>query len=111
MTIVKRAEAELTPIGPGRQRYLTYIGQIMATVLEIDAPPPAEPDAPHAHVHEQITFVAEGEVDFYLDGVPTRLGPGDLITIPSNVPHCIHPRTQRVKLLDVFNPIREDFLK
>jgi len=51
-----------------------------------------------------------GEVLFFLDGVPTRLGPGDIYTVPPDVPHAIQLLTPSVRLVDTFHPLREDFL-
>ena len=40
-----------------------------------------------------------------------QLGPGDLFTVPPNVPHTVRLLTERVRLVDCFTPLREDFLK
>jgi quercetin dioxygenase-like cupin family protein len=55
--------------------------------------------------------VAEGELYFFIDGEPHKLEPGDLITVPPNVPHTIQLLSERVRLVDTFTPIRADFLK
>jgi len=105
--------ADITPeaIAEGRTRYLAHTDNLMIVVVNFDDGPRNEPDPPHAHPHEQVTYAAEGECLFFLDGVPTHLKPGDLVTIPGNVPHTVQPLTEHVRLVDVFNPIREDFLK
>ena len=48
---------------------------------------------------------------FFMDGEPTHLHAGDLVSIPGGVPHCIQALTPHARLVDVFHPIREDFLK
>ncbi|HVZ25985.1 MAG TPA: cupin domain-containing protein [Sediminibacterium sp.] len=63
----------------------------------------------HRHPQEQVAHVLEGEFQLTLDGEPIRFGPGTVIVIPSNVPHSGMAITD-CKLLDVFHPIREDFL-
>ena len=55
--------------------------------------------------------MAEGEINFLLDGEVRRLTPGDLIVVPSGKPHAIQLLSAHVRLVDAFNPIREDFLK
>jgi unsaturated pyranuronate lyase len=40
-----------------------------------------------------------------------RLSAGDLFTVPANVPHAVQTLSPHVRLVDAFNPIREDFLK
>ncbi len=97
-------------IAPGRTRYITYTDHLMLVAVDFDDGPAAQPDPPHSHPHEQVTYVAEGEVLFFLEGSPTRLGPGSVVRIPSNVPHSIQTLTGHARLVDVFTPIREDFL-
>ncbi len=98
-------------IAPGRTRYLTQTDSMMMVVIDFDDGPAAQPDPPHSHPHEQVTYVAEGEVMFFMDGEPTHLHAGDLVSIPGGVPHCIQVLTPHARLVDVFHPIREDFLK
>jgi quercetin dioxygenase-like cupin family protein len=45
--------------------------------------------------------VAEGELIFFLGGVTTKLGPGDLYTAPPNVPHSIQLLTEHARLVNV----------
>jgi quercetin dioxygenase-like cupin family protein len=108
---VKRAESTLEPIAEGRTRYLAHTAHLMMVVIDFEDGPSAEPDPPHSHPHEQVTYVAAGELLFFLDSEPHRLGPGDMITVPPNVPHTIQLLSDRVRLVDTFSPIRDDFLK
>ena len=111
MSIVKQAEVTPEKFAPGRTRYLAHSDHLMVVVFDFEGGPSAQPDPPHQHPHEQITYVASGEVIFFVDGVPHRVGPGDLITVPGSVPHSIQLLTERVRLVDSFTPIREEFLK
>lgn len=111
MTVVKFSETEKEAIAEGRGRYLAHTNDLMVVVIDFTDGPQDEPDPPHSHPHEQITYVAEGELYFFIDGEPHRLGPGDLITVPGDVPHTIQLLSDRVRLVDTFNPIREEFLK
>lgn len=63
----------------------------------------------HAHPHSQVTYVESGEFDVHIDGVVKRLGPGDSFYIHPNLNHGAVCRKAGV-LLDVFSPVREDFL-
>jgi len=63
----------------------------------------------HAHVHEQVTNLLEGEFEFVLGGESIHLKPGQVVVIPSNVPHSGRALTA-CRILDVFQPVREDFL-
>ena len=63
----------------------------------------------HSHHHEQVANVLDGEYELTIDGEKRRLRPGDVAVIPSNVPHSGAAITP-CKLLDVFCPVREDYL-
>lgn len=39
------------------------------------------------------------------------LEPGDMVTVPPDVPHAIQPLSASVRLADAFPPVREDFLR
>ena len=111
MGTVKQAEVTRVTFAPGRTRYLAHTDAMMMVVVDFHDGPADEPDEPHAHPHEQISYVVEGEVIFYLDGAPARLGPGDMVTVPPNVPHSIQTLTPHARLVDAFHPLRADFLK
>jgi quercetin dioxygenase-like cupin family protein len=111
MGVIRAAEVTPETIAPMRERYLAHTDNLMVVVIDFNDGPTAAPDPPHAHPHEQISYVASGEVIFFLDGEPTRLGPGDLITIPPDVPHTVQLLSPHVRLVDTFYPLREDFLK
>lgn len=64
----------------------------------------------HSHIHEQVTTLLEGCFDLILSGEMHRLEAGDVCAIPSNVPHSGKAHT-RCRIMDVFNPVREDFRK
>ena len=68
--------------------------------------------AKHAHVHEQITLVVAGCLRLRIgdDGAESYdLCPGDVLCIPSNVPHAAEA-LEETRVLDVFSPPREDWL-
>jgi quercetin dioxygenase-like cupin family protein len=81
------------------------------TVIDFNDGPSEKPDPPHNHPHEQITYVAEGKILFFLGDASYELSAGDIIAVPANLPHCIQLLTPYVRLVDTFSPIREDFLK
>jgi len=62
----------------------------------------------HAHPHEQIVNVIEGEFDFTVEGEVHRAKPGFIAIVPANVKHGGKARTN-VRILDVFYPVREDY--
>jgi len=64
----------------------------------------------HTHPHEQMSLVISGRVRFFIEGEERIASPGDVLHFPSN---CLHGATmmdEEVVLLDIFTPVREDFL-
>lgn len=110
MSAVHQKDATRVTIAPGRERYLAHSDNLMMVVIDFTDGPQEQPDPPHSHPHEQVTYVAEGDVLFFINDESTRLTVGDLITIPPDAPHSIQLLTEKVRLVDTFNPIREDFL-
>jgi len=62
----------------------------------------------HAHPHEQLTQLLEGEFEFNLEGQTRRLAPGVVVVIPANARHAGKALTA-CRILDVFLPVREDY--
>ena len=111
MSATLRNEISHESIAPGRERYLTYTNDLMMVVIDFNDGPAEQPDPPHHHPHEQITYVAEGELLFFVGDTPHHVKAGDMIAVPSNVPHTIQLISKTARLVDTFNPIRDDFLK
>ncbi len=59
----------------------------------------------HHHDAEQITHVLEGELFFVVDGVEYRVGAGDVIAIPSRIPHAVFTREHRARAVDAWSPL------
>jgi len=64
----------------------------------------------HAHPHEQMGMVLEGRAHFFVGEDDRVLGPGDMYRIPGHTPHRVIALDTRVKALDFFYPIREEYL-
>jgi len=63
----------------------------------------------HSHPHTQITYVVSGEFEFEIDGVCKTVTPGDSMLKTDSVIHGCVCRKAGI-LLDIFTPMREDFL-
>ena len=66
----------------------------------------------HSHVNEQFTYVVEGGLRFWFgddDHDETLVGPGEVIIIPSNLPHRAIAVADTVEF-DIFNPPRQDWI-
>lgn len=64
----------------------------------------------HSHENEQITFILEGALRFTMgDGRVVTVRGGELLVIPSNMPHQAEALEDTVDL-DVFTPPRADWI-
>jgi len=111
MAVQRYEEMKVDLLREGAERRLGYTDHLMMTILDFNDGPQSEPDPPHAHPHEQISYVAAGEILFYLEDTCERLGPGDIFLVPPNKLHCIQLLTRHARLVDCFYPLRQDFLK
>jgi quercetin dioxygenase-like cupin family protein len=64
----------------------------------------------HNHFHSQVSYVAAGEFKVSIKGEDKVLKTGDGFYVSPNINHgveCLEPGI----LIDVFSPVRKDFLK
>jgi quercetin dioxygenase-like cupin family protein len=111
MPVIKKEDPVNEKVSPTFERRIASLDKLMMVVCDFTGGPAKEPDKPHSHPHEQITYVAEGELFLFIGDEKHVLSKGDMFTAPSDVPHCIQTLSQHVRLIDTFSPIREDFLK
>jgi quercetin dioxygenase-like cupin family protein len=94
-------------IAEGIERQLFVGDRVMVCRLRI-APHTVTPV--HSHPHEQITMVERGRVRYIVDGQELVLKQGDLLHLPSGIAHGATMLEEEVVLIDIFSPVREDFL-
>jgi quercetin dioxygenase-like cupin family protein len=63
----------------------------------------------HQHESEQLTYIMEGALEFDLEGRRVVVRKGEVLHIPSNVPHRAVALEDTLDL-DIFSPIRMDWL-
>ncbi|MHB8655020.1 MAG: cupin domain-containing protein [Terriglobia bacterium] len=63
----------------------------------------------HQHESEQIAYIIEGALKFELEGKEVVVRKGEVLLIPSNVPHSAVALEDTLDL-DIFSPIRMDWL-
>ncbi len=63
----------------------------------------------HSHHNEQITYILEGALKFWIDGKVLVVNAGEVLTIPPHMPHKAEALEYTVDL-DVFNPPRADWI-
>ncbi len=66
--------------------------------------------AAHSHHNEQMTYILSGSMKLRLPDKEVTLNEGDVLHIPSRVEHSAVALEDTLDL-DVFSPIREDWLK
>jgi len=64
---------------------------------------------PHSHKSEQITRVLSGELFFELLGVVHCVKPGEVIAIPSSVPHSVWTEALAVTAIDAWSPVMRKY--
>ena len=63
----------------------------------------------HQHENEQMTYVMEGVLKFDIAGKEVIVRKGDILHIPSNVPHGGVALEDSVSI-EIFVPVRQDWL-
>lgn len=63
----------------------------------------------HQHSNEQITYILEGALKFVTQGKEMIVRGGEMLVIPSNVPHSAEALEDTIDL-DIFCPPRQDWL-
>jgi len=63
----------------------------------------------HHHESEQITYILEGALEFEIEGRTIVVSAGQVLRIPSHVPHRAVALEDTLDL-DIFSPIRTDWL-
>jgi quercetin dioxygenase-like cupin family protein len=95
-------------LGGGVSRQMIVGERLMVCRLRF-APQIVTP--PHDHPHEQITLVERGRVRFII-GTEERIAQaGDVLHFPPGLWHGATMLDEEVVLIDIFTPLREDFLK
>jgi quercetin dioxygenase-like cupin family protein len=63
----------------------------------------------HSHHNEQLTYILDGALKFWIDGKEIVVHAGEVLCIPANMPHKAEALVDTVDL-DIFNPPRADWI-
>jgi len=63
----------------------------------------------HSHHNEQVTYILDGALKFWIDGKEIVVSAGEVLCIPPHMPHKAEALEDTVDL-DVFYPPRQDWL-
>ena len=94
-------------IAPGIERQMINVERLMICRLRFS---PHVITAVHTHPHEQMTIVERGRVRFSVEGEDRIASAGDVLLFPSGIQHGATMLDEEVVLIDVFSPIRDEFL-
>jgi len=99
-------EVELETLNPLLQRQLIVGLNVMLTrvLLKKGCIVPL-----HSHVNEQLSYILEGALKFWIDGREIVVHAGEVLTIPPNMPHKAEALEDTIDL-DIFNPPRADWI-
>ena len=101
-------EQKLIDLGGGvTRRILSYDENLMSVEVAFET---GAVGAVHTHPHTQCSYVLSGKFRYSVEDEAVELCPGDSIVVPSGLPHgtvCL----EKGVLLDIFTPMRADFLK
>ncbi|WP_066629076.1 cupin domain-containing protein [Labilibacter marinus] len=104
---ITTANMEWEELGGGVSRkFLGWDNQIMMVQVKFEK---GAEGTPHDHFHTQATYCASGKFEFNIDGEKKIVEGGDGVYIEPNLVHgalCLEAGI----LIDVFAPVREDFL-
>jgi quercetin dioxygenase-like cupin family protein len=103
----KWAVIPVEPLAAGIERQMIWGDRVMICRLRFQ---PGVVTAVHSHPHEQITIVERGRVRFTIDGQERIAATGDVLHFPSHIEHGATMLDEEVVLVDIFSPIREEFL-
>lgn len=67
--------------------------------------------AVHTHPHRQCMYVIKGSFEADIDGEKQVLGAGECMYVEADVPHGLVALEDDGEILDIFTPMREDFVK
>jgi quercetin dioxygenase-like cupin family protein len=63
----------------------------------------------HSHHNEQLTYILDGALKFWIDGKEIVVNAGEVLCIPAHMPHKAEALVDTVDL-DIFNPPRADWI-
>lgn len=89
-----------------KRKIMAYDDKLMVVKVQFDK---GGIGVSHQHTHSQISHVESGRFEIEINGFKKMLSAGDAFYVPPNVTHgavCLEPGV----LIDVFSPMRKDFI-
>lgn len=112
MTVLKFSESTPEIVRQGLERRNIYTSNLMTVIVDFTDGPWEEAEPFHSHPHEQTSYIASGEIIFYCEGeADQHLSAGDMFAVNSGKKHTIRLLSPSARLIDSFNPIRQEFIR
>ena len=96
----------LRPDVPGARMWAVSLERTMLTYFEVAAQSRFET---HCHESEQITMVLSGELHFQVGRAAHCIKPGEVIAIPSSIPHAVWTEALSVAAIDAWSPVMKKY--
>jgi quercetin dioxygenase-like cupin family protein len=110
MKIIKQGEHPSLETVKGRYGEIIIVGD-KAMMMRLTVEPNIS-TPPHAHPHEQMGIIVEGEGILYVGAESTHIVKGTSFWVPPNAPHNFDAIGDKPAILiECFTPPREDYLK
>ena len=105
--VVNKDTLPWTELVPGANSRLIWGDGIMVSFITMS---PWSVFPRHTH-GEQIMIVVDGYMDEMIDGKLYRVKKGDVIKLPSNIPHGGYLYDVPCSAIDIFSPVRADYIE
>lgn len=106
MPFIDRSELTLNEPVPGYKGVFVHSENMTVAFWEVEQ---GANMPEHAHPHEQIASVIEGQFELTVAGESRVLDSGSVAIIPSNTRHSGKAITP-CRLMDAFHPVRDDYV-
>jgi quercetin dioxygenase-like cupin family protein len=109
LSVFYKLDADIAwqPTDPGvKRKVMAYSEQLMIVKVAFET---GAVGTLHSHPHLQMSYVEKGTFEVEIAGHKKILQTGDVFSVPSEAIHGVVCKEEGV-LIDVFNPMREDFL-
>ncbi len=101
-------ETEVKKITEGVYRKVFYLKNLMTSIVDYTIGPAEKPEPLHFHHHEQISYIAKGQIFVIIGEKKKHMKKGDVFYIPANTPHSIQLLSKDVRIVDSYSPVMEE---
>lgn len=111
MNTNKLGDGNVVQESPVKTRRIIHTENLMMAVWDFSDGPWDSPEPYHSHPHDQIVYLAEGELLFFIEEESCHLAAGDTVAVPGGLPHTVQLLTPTVRVIDTWTPLRQEFLE